>query len=119
MIQLIATPEKYDGQLVRVIGVGNLVFEGNCTPGLDVKIPTTSAAGYLRPMLMADGQAQYVGMLGENVVAIRSKNENGVWKHSVASFNANNSDSIQYRTKETALATYPVGTEQFLNGGDL
>ena len=30
MIQLIATPEKYDGQLVKVIGVGNLEFEGNC-----------------------------------------------------------------------------------------
>ena len=30
MIQLIADPEKYDGQLVRVIGVGNLEFEGNC-----------------------------------------------------------------------------------------
>lgn len=30
MVQLIATPEKYDGQLVRVIGVGNLEFEGNC-----------------------------------------------------------------------------------------
>ena len=30
MIQLIATPEKYNGQLVRVIGVGNLEFEGNC-----------------------------------------------------------------------------------------
>lgn len=95
------------------------VFEGNCTPGLDVKIPTTSAAGYLRPMLMADGQAQYIGMLGDNVVAIRSKSENGAWKHSTASFNANNGDSIQYRTKEAALATYPVGTEQFLNGGDL
>ena len=30
MIQLIATPEKYDGQLVRVIGISNLEFEGNC-----------------------------------------------------------------------------------------
>ena len=30
MIQLIANPEKYDGKLVRVIGVGNLEFEGNC-----------------------------------------------------------------------------------------
>lgn len=30
MIQLIAAPEKYDGQLVRVIGVGNLAFESNC-----------------------------------------------------------------------------------------
>lgn len=30
MVQLIATPEKYDGQLVRVIGVGNLELEGNC-----------------------------------------------------------------------------------------
>lgn len=30
MIQLIAAPEKYDGKLVRVIGVGNLEFENNC-----------------------------------------------------------------------------------------
>ena len=29
MVQLLATPEKYDGKLVRVIGVGNLEFEGN------------------------------------------------------------------------------------------
>ena len=29
LIQLIATPEKYDGKLVRVIAVGNLEFEGN------------------------------------------------------------------------------------------
>lgn len=30
MVQLIATPEKYHGELVRVIGVGNLAFESNC-----------------------------------------------------------------------------------------
>ncbi len=30
MVQLIATPEKYDGKFVRVIGVGNLEFEGDC-----------------------------------------------------------------------------------------
>jgi len=30
MVQLIATPDKYDGELVRVIGIGNLEFEGNC-----------------------------------------------------------------------------------------
>lgn len=29
MVQLLATPEKYDGKLVRVIGVGNLEFEGD------------------------------------------------------------------------------------------
>ena len=29
MVQLLSTPEKYDGNLVRVIGVGNLEFEGN------------------------------------------------------------------------------------------
>jgi transcriptional regulator with XRE-family HTH domain len=29
MVQLLATPEKYDGKLVRVIGVGNLELEGN------------------------------------------------------------------------------------------
>lgn len=30
IIQLIANPEKYDGKFVRVIGVGNIEFEGNC-----------------------------------------------------------------------------------------
>ncbi len=29
LVQLIATPEKYDGQRIRVVGVGNLEFEGN------------------------------------------------------------------------------------------
>ena len=29
IIQLIASPEKYNGELIRVIGVGNLEFEGN------------------------------------------------------------------------------------------
>lgn len=29
MVQLLATPEKYDGWLVRVVGVGNLGFEAN------------------------------------------------------------------------------------------
>ncbi len=29
MIQLIATPERYDGKFVKVIGVGNIEFEGN------------------------------------------------------------------------------------------
>ena len=29
IVQLLATPEKYDGKLVRVIGVGNLEFEGD------------------------------------------------------------------------------------------
>ena len=29
IIQLLATPEKYDGKRIRVVGVGNLEFEGN------------------------------------------------------------------------------------------
>ena len=29
MVQLLSMPERYDGKLVRVIGVGNLEFEGN------------------------------------------------------------------------------------------
>lgn len=29
ILNLIATPEKYDGKLVRVMGVGNIKFEGN------------------------------------------------------------------------------------------
>ena len=95
------------------------VFEGNCTPDLLVKIPTTSAAGYLRPVLTVDAQHEYNGLWGETVTAIRSKNENGAWKHSPAEFSIHNDDVMDYRTKEAALATYPVGTEQFLNGGDL
>ncbi len=30
MVELLATPEKYHGKEVRVIGVGNIEFEGNC-----------------------------------------------------------------------------------------
>lgn len=95
------------------------VFEGNVEGGIYVKIPSTSQAGYLRPSLLKDDSSEYSGILGENVVAIRSKNENGQWKHSSAEFVAANDDSTDYRTKEAALATYPVGTEQFLNGGNL
>lgn len=95
------------------------VFEGNCTPDVVVRIPTTSATGYVRPALMLDAQHEYNGLWGENVTVIRSKYENGTWKHSAAEFSIKNDDFLDYRTKATALATYPVGTEQFLNGGNL
>lgn len=30
MVDLLSNPQKYDGKLIRVIGVGNLEFEGDC-----------------------------------------------------------------------------------------
>ncbi|MEE1198014.1 MAG: hypothetical protein U0K54_02580 [Acutalibacteraceae bacterium] len=36
MLQLLTSPEKYDGKLIRVIGIGNIEFEGNCiSPSID------------------------------------------------------------------------------------
>ena len=47
--------------------------------------------------------------------AIWSKKINGSWKHSSCQL-AEGEETSNY---DTALATYPVGSEQFLNGGDL
>lgn len=53
-------------------------------------------------------QADYSG-------AIWSKKVNGSWKHTSCILAAGEEIS----NYDTALATYPVGSEQFLNGGDL
>lgn len=47
--------------------------------------------------------------------AIWSKKINGSWKHTTCILAAGEEPS----NYDTALATYPVGSEQFLNGGDL
>lgn len=50
---------------------------------------------------------------------IVSKKTKGGFKHNTASLNVAISETANYRTYETALATYPVGSQRFLNGGDL
>ena len=51
-----------------------------------------------------------------NYAIIISANEDGVWKHSTAVFTGISSPAY---TSDVALATYPVGNEAFLNGGDI
>lgn len=48
---------------------------------------------------------------------IYSRNYNGTWKHTNCTINVPAGD--QTNNYDAALATYPTGTEKFLNGGDL
>ena len=67
------------------------------------------AEGFVISLAVADAnQASYSG-------AIWSKKVNGSWKHTTCILAAGEEVS----NYDTALATYPVGSEQFLNGGDL
>ena len=95
------------------------IFEGNVNPGVYLRIPTTEATGLVCPQIENDPTTEKNSDYGENSVAIRSKKEAGSWKHSVATFDLDNSMFVGYRSKDDALATYPVGSAQFLNGGDL
>lgn len=51
-----------------------------------------------------------------NMGVIISKNVDGAWKHSKCQLSAPTDPSY---TSDVALPTYPTGTEQYLNGGDL
>lgn len=62
-------------------------------------------------IFLSTGNANWPDYCG----AIWSKKINGSWKHSSCQL-AEGEEASNY---DTALATYPVGTEQFLNGGDL
>lgn len=74
---------------------GNKVFESDLD-GNNVNIDATSVA--------------------TNMGVIISKSVDGVWKHSKCQLSAPTAPSY---TSNVALLTYPTGTEQFLNGGDL
>lgn len=95
------------------------IFEGSVNPGINLRIPTTETTGLICPQIENDPTTEKNSSYGVDSVAIRSKKEAGSWKHSVATFNVDNTMFVGYRTKEAALATYPVGSAQFLNGGDL
>ena len=86
------------------------VTEGN---GGYVEIIADSAAnvGTIAQIFLSTGNSNQPDYCG----AIWSKKINGSWKHSSCQL-AEGEEASNY---DTALATYPVGTEQFLNGGDL
>lgn len=78
-------------------------YEGNVTP-----VPSIVSSG-----LMFEGPAP------ETVAAynvILSVKEDGAWKHSKATLELHGTTTF---VSDEALPTYPTGTAQFLNGGDL
>lgn len=81
--------------------------------GAYVDLITESGAGF------DEGFAIHLGAGNPNqkdyAGAIWSKKVNGTWKHTACTLAAGDETS----NYDTALATYPVGSEQFLNGGDL
>lgn len=64
------------------------------------------------------GAMHYGTDSGCYALIVSKKTKNG-FKHNTASLSQTIADTSNYRTYETALATYPVGSQRFLNGGDL
>ena len=97
-----------DTDTITAENVGSLfVFEGNVTP--------TVALG-----TMGGKQGILITMSGDNMSksgVIVSLPEDGGWKHSYCKLGSNY--EIYTHTSDIALPTYPVGTAQFLNGGDI
>lgn len=80
-----------------------LKVEGNVTPTLSVE---TSC---IQIEITNTGDKQVYGV-------IVSRNIDGAWKHSKCVLSG---DKVGDFNADTALPTYPSGSEQFLNGGDL
>ena len=78
-------------------------FEGNA-------VVTPAISQYGLTFTFTDEGTQKVGTF------IMSVYENGGWKHNNATLSENAGIEFNYNT---ALPTYPTGSEQFLNGGDL
>lgn len=97
-----------DDTVISADNVASLfVFEGNVTP--------TVALGTM-------GSQQGIEItMSTNVMSksgvIVSLPENGGWKHSACKLGSDY--EIYTHTSDIALPTYPVGTAQFLNGGDI
>ena len=72
----------------------------------------------VRVAVYFQGAMSYGTDSGCYALIVSKKTKNG-FKHNTASLNQTIVDTANYRTYETALATYPVGSERFLNGGDL
>lgn len=78
---------------------------------VDCIVESSANEGRVAQIFLSTGNANQKDYCG----AIWSKKINGSWKHSSCQL-AVGEDASNY---DTALATYPVGSEQFLNGGDL
>ena len=99
------------------------VFDANYDP-IENLFVTEGNGGYVR-IIVESGANQNMRLqifLGTGNVnqpdycgAIWSKKINGSWKHTSCQLH----EGEEASNYDTALATYPVGTEQFLNGGDL
>lgn len=72
----------------------------------------------VRVAVYFQGAMHYGTDSGCYTLIVSKKTKNG-FKHNTASLNVAIYDTANYRTYETALATYPVGSQRFLNGGDL
>ena len=90
-----------------VLSTANLAtmfdYEGNVTP---------------EPSIVSSG-LMFEGVTPESVAAygvILSVKENGAWKHSKSTLTLQGTPSF---VSDEALPSYPTGTAQFLNGGDL
>jgi hypothetical protein len=96
------------------------ITEGNVTPYCKLTMPTTSDDGILYLQLLKDTDLSNFGDDWNNVGYIVSLPSNGGWEHSrcfLSDFDQQ--DFVYFKPNSQVLATYPIGTEQFLNGGDL
>lgn len=72
----------------------------------------------VRVAVYFQGAMSYGTDSGCYALIVSKKTKNG-FKHNTASLDVTIVDTANYRTYATALATYPVGSQRFLNGGDL
>lgn len=110
-----------DTTVITASNVASLfIAEGNVTPYCKLTMPTTSDDGILYLQLVKDTTISLSGNLWEDCGYIISLPSNGGWEHSRCFLKDFNQEDYQYFKPESqVLATYPVGSEQFLNGGDL
>lgn len=110
-----------DATVITADNVASLfITEGNVTPYCKLQLPTTADAGHLYLQLVKDSSMELYGELWGDCGYIVSIPSNGGWEHSHCELYNFNQEDVQYFKPEVqVLATYPVGSEQFLNGGDL
>lgn len=89
---------------------------------------TVVSASNIDNVFVTEGNAQATIAFADGVISVNTLNmggcagfilsvkEDGAWKHSKCTMKT--SGTLTY-VSDTALPTYPTGTEQFLNGGDI
>ena len=95
------------------------ICEGDQAAGFYMESAGESDNGFIFVECGADPQYEHSASYGETFGAIVSKKTENGWEHSRVELSIASWDAVDYRTKASSLATYPTGTAQFLNGGDL